>query len=189
MKTAFGRKFLLAGLLGAAVAVHARAQGDELEVAGVTVSGGSAEFMLIQKSTGSGRWVKVGQSFAGYTVNSYDDKTGRLTVSKDQTTRVLTLKKSTVQASAESPGAPATPEQQKALMNNLRQLAAASEQYFLEQGVSKVTVAQLVGPEPGKFIRELKPAAGESYPGGMIIEQGKPIRVKTPGGHEAQYQN
>ena len=38
--------------------------------------------MLIQKSTGNGRWVKIGQSFAGYTVKSYDDKTGQLTLTR-----------------------------------------------------------------------------------------------------------
>ena len=95
----------------------------------------------------------------------------------------------TIAARSVVTGTPASPEQQKAVMNNLRQLAAAADQYFLEQGVSKVTVAQLVGPEPGKFIKVIKPAAGESYPGAMVIDQGQPIRVKTAGGQEIQYQN
>ena len=139
-----------------------------------------------QKSTGTGRWVKIGQSFAGYTVKSYDDKTGQLTLAQGESTRVLTLKKSTVAAAVATP---ATPEQQKALNNNLRQLASAADQYFLEQGVSTVTVGQLIGPGPTKYIKELKPVAGENYPANMVIEQGKPIKIKTAGGFEMSYQN
>jgi hypothetical protein len=163
-----------------------RAQTDDIEISGVTVSTNATEVMLIQKSTGAGRWVKIGQSFAGYTAKSYDDKTGQLTLIHGEVTRILTLKKSTVAAASATP---ATPEQQKALTNNLRQLAAAADQYFLEQGVNTVTVGQLIGTEPTKYIKELKPAAGETYPGNMVIEQGKPIKIKTAGGFEMSYQN
>lgn len=189
MKPVSGKRRLFAVMVGIVSAALARAEGEDIEISGASVSAGSVEVMLIQKSTGAGRWVKIGQSFAGYTVKDYDDKTGRLTVTKGPATSVLTLKKSTVQTAGEFPSAPATPEQQKAVMNNLRQLSAAADQYFLEQGVSKVTVAQLVGTEPGKYIKAIKPAAGESYPGTMVIEQGQPIRVKTGGGQEMQYQN
>lgn len=141
--------------------------------------------MLIQKSTGAGRWVKIGQSFAGYTVTSYDAKTDRLTVTKDQVTHVLTLKKSAVQSGA---GTPATPEQQQSITNNLRQLSSAADQYFLEQGVIVVNSSQLIGPEKTKYIKELKPVAGETYLG-ITIEQGKPIRVKTASGFSMEHQN
>lgn len=64
--------------------------------------------------------------------------------------------------------------QQKAVENNLRQIAAASDQYFLENGVNEVRIDQLVG-ENG-YIRELNPVAGERYEG-MVIRQGEPISV------------
>lgn len=163
-----------------------RAQADDIEISGVTISTTATEVMLIQKSTGTGRWVKIGQSFAGYTVKSYDDKTGQLTLAQGGVNRILTLKKSTVASAAATP---ITPEEQKALTNNLRQLAAAADQYFLEQGVNTVTVGQLIGPEPTKYIKKLTPAAGETYPANMVIEQGKPIKIKTAGGFEMSYQN
>jgi type IV pilus assembly protein PilA len=37
--------------------------------------------------------------------------------------------------------------QEKALLNNLRQLAAAADQYYLETGTSRATYDQLVGPD------------------------------------------
>ena len=38
-----------------------------------------------------------------------------------------------------------TSSQDKAVLNNARQLAAAADQYFLENGVSTVTISSLVG--------------------------------------------
>jgi hypothetical protein len=186
MKSPFSWLGVAVGVVGFGLPLQVRAQADDLEISGVTVSTTATEVMLIQKSTGTGRWVKIGQSFAGYTLRSYDDKTGRLTLSKGDATSVLTLKKSTVAAAAATP---VTPEQQKALTHNLRQLSAAADQYFLEQGVSTVTVGQLIGPEPNKYIKEMKPAAGETYPANMVIEQGKPLKIKTAGGFEMSYQN
>ena len=40
-----------------------------------------------------------------------------------------------------------TASQVKAVTNNLRQLSSAAQQYFLENGVTTVTSAQLVGPD------------------------------------------
>lgn len=186
MKSPFTWPGFVIAIAGFGLPLPVRAQADDIEISGVTVSTATTEVMLIQKSTGTGRWVKIGQSFAGYTIKSYDDKTGRLTLTQGDVTRILTLKKSTVTS---APPSPVTPEQQKALNNNLRQLAAAADQYFLEQGVSSVTVGQLIGTEPTKYIKELKPVAGETYPGNMVIEQGKPIKIKTAGGFEMSYQN
>lgn len=50
---------------------------------------------------------------------------------------------------------------EKAILNNLRQLAAAADQFFLEQGVDKVRLEQIVGPD--KYIRKLSPVDGEDY--------------------------
>jgi hypothetical protein len=50
---------------------------------------------------------------------------------------------------------------EKAILNNLRQLAAAADQFFLENGVAKVKLEQLVGPD--KYIKKLNPVDGEDY--------------------------
>lgn len=72
-----------------------------------------------------------------------------------------------------------TPSQEKAVTNNLRQIAAAADQYFLEEGKTSVRIENLVGPN--KYIRELNPVAGESYEG-MIIEAGTDISVTLGNG-------
>lgn len=69
--------------------------------------------------------------------------------------------------------------QQKAVQNNLRQIAAAANQYFLENGSSEVSINQLIG-EDG-YIRQLTPVAGESYEG-LILRPGETIRVTLADG-------
>lgn len=56
-----------------------------------------------------------------------------------------------------------TSAQQKAVLNNLRQLGAAADQYFLETGKSVCGYRDLVGTGANQFIRELRPVAGEDY--------------------------
>ncbi|NBB79825.1 MAG: hypothetical protein GVY36_10320 [Verrucomicrobia bacterium] len=63
---------------------------------------------------------------------------------------------------------------EKAVQNNLRQIATAAQQYFLENGVTKVHIDELIG-EDG-YIRQPTPVAGESYEG-LILRSGEPIRV------------
>jgi prepilin-type N-terminal cleavage/methylation domain-containing protein len=52
--------------------------------------------------------------------------------------------------------------QDTAILNNMRQLAAASGQYFLQQGTSVVNRDQLIGSS--NYLKEFLPVAGESYP-------------------------
>ena len=54
-----------------------------------------------------------------------------------------------------------TASQTKTILNNLRQLNAASQQYFLENGAASVAYADLVGTD--KFIKFIATVAGESY--------------------------
>jgi hypothetical protein len=49
---------------------------------------------------GHRRWVKVGQAFAGWTLESYDEKHQVLTIAKEKSLRELTLFKSVVEAGA-----------------------------------------------------------------------------------------
>jgi len=70
--------------------------------------------------------------------------------------------------------------QEKTVTNNLRQIAAASDQYFLENGVTEVKVSELVGPEG--YIHSLEPVAGESYEDMVISTQMKEISVTLEDG-------
>jgi len=50
---------------------------------------------------------------------------------------------------------------EKAVLENLRRLDVAAQQYYLEQGSDTAPYEALVGPE--KYIAELKAVAGEDY--------------------------
>ena len=63
--------------------------------------------------------------------------------------------------------------QDKAVLNNARQLAAAADQYYLEAGVTSVTNADIVGGT--NFVKSLSAIANESYPVGYT--QGVAITV------------
>lgn len=60
--------------------------------------------------------------------------------------------------------------QDKAVLNNLRQLGSAADQYFLEHGVSEVAFTALVGTESQKYIKSIQTVAGETYD--ATIKQG-----------------
>lgn len=55
--------------------------------------------------------------------------------------------------------------QDKAVLNNARQLSAAADQHFLENGVTSVLSANLVGPT--NYIKVVETVAGETYPTGL----------------------
>lgn len=65
--------------------------------------------------------------------------------------------------------------QEKAVTNNLRQIAAAAQQYFLETGETEVKIETLIGPNG--YIRSLEPVAGESYDGMVISIDDETIQV------------
>ena len=53
--------------------------------------------------------------------------------------------------------------QDKAVLNNARQLSAAADQYYLENGVSSVLQTDLVGAT--NYVKALNLVANETYPG------------------------
>lgn len=61
--------------------------------------------------------------------------------------------------------------QDKAVLNNLRQLGAASNQYFVEFGVAEVGLSSLVGG--AAYVKSLPIVANETYP--SVLVQGAPI--------------
>jgi type IV pilus assembly protein PilA len=52
--------------------------------------------------------------------------------------------------------------QDKAVLNNARQLSAASDQYFLENGVSTCASTNLIGAT--NYVKAVNTVAGETYP-------------------------
>lgn len=67
--------------------------------------------------------------------------------------------------------------QEKAILNNLRMLSAAADQYYLENGVTAAIYDDLVGPD--KYIRELTPVCDEVY-SALIFKSGTPLRLRVP---------
>ena len=55
-----------------------------------------------------------------------------------------------------------TNSQDKAVLNNARQISAAGDQYYLENGVSTVTLTDLLGPT--SYVKALNTVAKETYP-------------------------
>ena len=68
--------------------------------------------------------------------------------------------------------------QDKAVLNNARQLSAASDQYFLENGVSTVASANLVGAT--NYVKAVNTVAAEVYPTGFT--QGVTITISGVAG-------
>ena len=68
--------------------------------------------------------------------------------------------------------------QDKAVLNNMRQLSAAADQYFLENGTSTAAIASLVGSSA--YIKALNTVANENYP--AAYTQGITITVTSIAG-------
>src|SRR5689334_9932879 len=68
--------------------------------------------------------------------------------------------------------------QDKAVLNNARQLSAASDQYFLENGATTVALNNLVGST--NLIKQLTTVAAEKYPDNYT--QGVTITISAVGG-------
>lgn len=69
--------------------------------------------------------------------------------------------------------------QDKTVLNNMRQLSAAADQYFLEYGVSIADITSLVGSSA--YVKALNTVANESYP--TQFTQASPITVTNIGGY------
>ena len=68
--------------------------------------------------------------------------------------------------------------QDKAVLNNARQLSAAADQYYLENGVSTVARTDLVGTQA--YVKALNLVAKESYP--AHFTQGETITITNIAG-------
>src|SRR6185295_16894955 len=72
-----------------------------------------------------------------------------------------------------------TNSQDKAVMNNLRQLAAAADQFYLENGVTRANYEDLVGPK--KYIKVIIPVLGEDYHT-LRFRSGQALRIRLRDG-------
>jgi type IV pilus assembly protein PilA len=63
--------------------------------------------------------------------------------------------------------------QDKAVLSNARQLAAATDQYMMEYGKSTVSIEMLVGIT--NYVKNLETVASESYP--VVFTANSPITV------------
>jgi type IV pilus assembly protein PilA len=63
--------------------------------------------------------------------------------------------------------------QDKTVLNNARQLSAAADQYYLENGVSTVTIGNLIGSS--NYVKALNLVANETYP--QAFTQGVAISI------------
>lgn len=68
--------------------------------------------------------------------------------------------------------------QDRAVLNNARQLSSASHQYFMENGNSTVEVATLIGPN--SYIKDFSTVASEVYP--TTLTSGETITITNVGG-------
>src|ERR1700677_5076115 len=71
-----------------------------------------------------------------------------------------------------------TNSQDKAVLNNARQLSAGADQYYLETGVSSVILSDLLGPT--SYVKVLNSVANEAYPAGF--SQGTTITIGSVAG-------
>jgi hypothetical protein len=165
--------------LNFACLARAADEASGIEFSGVLGRGDDVRLALTNKSTGNVQWVAIGSSFAGYGVSAYDPKADVVVLTKDGRTFRLGLK----QRKATS-AIPHTPELERGILNNLRQLAAAADQYYLENGKSSTTYDELVGPT--KYVKSITPLNGENYRG-IQFAQGKAITVITATGHSVSY--
>ena len=65
--------------------------------------------------------------------------------------------------------------QDKAVLNNARQLSAAADQYFLESGNNNVASAVLVGTNTTQYIKSIQTVANETYPDNLT--QATPLTI------------
>jgi hypothetical protein len=88
-------------------------------------------------------------------------------------------------AIAEMPSSPSDKGQvQRAVLNNLRQIAAARDQFILEKGRPPASIDELVGDT--KYIRRLNSVQGEVYLGVSLLRD-QPLIVTTSDGMIVSY--
>jgi len=164
------------------LSVRALCSEPGIELSGVLSSNGRIQLAFTEQSTGTTHWVEIGGNFDGYIVTDYDPKTEIARLTKDGTPLQLHL----VAPKLHPSPAGLTPEIRRAILDNLRQIAAAANQYYLENGRTSTRLGDLVGPE--KTIKELKVADGEDYGSVTLFVSARTFSVATADGGIVTYE-
>ncbi|MEO6568635.1 MAG: LysM domain-containing protein [Opitutaceae bacterium] len=173
--------FLLFVVLGA-LQTSALAAGSVIELRGVTEGVGATQLSLRDTTNDTTRWVEVGQTFAGFAVKAYDPATETATLLKDGREIRLRINSAKI---AEARTEEASASVAVAIRNNLRQIAGAADQYFLENGKIQVLLKELIGPD--KYIKRLVPIDGEDYSALVLKAGAQPLSVVTARGQTVDY--
>ncbi len=81
-----------------------------------------------------------------------------------------------------------TTAQDRAVTNNLRQISAAADQYFLERGATSVASSDIVGTNATQYIKAVASVAGETYP--ALLLQGNAVTATgVAGARTVTYSN
>lgn len=162
---------------------------DAIEFRGVTIADGIPQLSLMDKASDTARWVEVGKSFVGFTVKAYDQASETATLVKDG--REIRVRMNSAKI-LESPVAMTAASASKSslttartIFNNLRQIAGAADQYYLEHGGNTTTLTQLVGPT--KYIKQLNAEAGEDYSSLQLMSGKDVLSVTTSSGETITY--
>ena len=168
-------------LLAGSIALAAQ---PSIELNGVMVDVGVTRLSLVDRANDTRRWIEIGQTFSGYKVSAYDPTTETATLTKDGASVRVRLNSSKIKTDTSGPATMAPAEITRAVLNNLRQISGAADQYFLETGKTTVTLSDLVGPT--KYIKQLVSVDGESY-AGLQLKPGAPLAVSTAHGVNVSY--
>lgn len=171
------RLWLFAAVLGAAWPGSVRASEATFELTGVMQSEGRTRIALVEKATGATSWLAVGEAFRGHTFKSYDATEQTAVLAKDGAETRLRLVGAQIRH-GEAEGR-LSPKTAKAIYHNVRQIAAAADQYYLEHGKTSATLEDLVGPD--KIMKRLVNVAGEDY-STIVLKLGTPVVLTTAGG-------
>lgn len=133
----------------------------EIRFTGVDASSDPVHVSLIHPATQERAWVKLGGRFAGCDVRAYDARKNTLRLARGDETWEIRLESAVIAVDTLSDAERAQIEKQ--VTNNLRQLDAAAQQFYLEYAVNTVKFEQLVGTGPNHYIKVVKSADAEDY--------------------------
>ncbi len=146
------------------------------EFVGVLSLDGASQFCLADPTTRATCWLKLGTTFHGFTLISYDAPTESLILSRDTEELRLTLPHASVK-----PDHRLSAEATAAIRSNLHALAIAAERHFLAHKSRYLTLDDLVGP--GKPLAQIVAVAGEDYRGLSFMKgESGDLRITTPTG-------
>lgn len=130
-------------------------------------------------------WLSIGDDFAGCRILGYEAEKNLLIVQQGDQTLQIPFEKGRVNGGLAALSPAEVLEVKRAVLNNLRQICGAADQYYLENGVDHVELKSLVGERA--YIRVLTPVDGEDY-GKLILKSGTPLKIVTQHGIEISYE-